>query len=62
MTEETRQRQRLAMRTKALVEELMGLEEVCGVFVQQATQVGCAAKDLRLELDPEVKGDAFDGS
>ncbi len=57
MTEEERHRQVLAQRTEALAGKLLALEEVCGVFVQQATQVGCAAKDLRRELDPEASDD-----
>lgn len=57
MTEEKRQ-EALVARTKALANELLALDEVCRVFVEQATQVGCAAKDLRQELDPE----ASDGS
>ncbi len=34
------------MRTKNLAGELMELEEACSVFVQRATQVGCAAKEV----------------
>lgn len=58
MTEEERHREVLAARTEALAEKLRGLETVCKIFVEQATEVGCAAKDLRLELEPE----ASDGS
>lgn len=54
MTEEEQHRQTLAARTKALVNELLGLEEVCGVFAKQTFRVECAAKDLRRELDPEA--------
>lgn len=53
MTEE-RHREVLAARTETLALKLQGLEQVCKLLVEQATQVGCAAKDLRLELDPEA--------
>ena len=57
MTEEERHRARLAARTEALADELLALEEVCGVFVEQAARAGCAAKDLRLEFDPASPSD-----
>ena len=57
MTEEERSRQRLAMQTKALADELLALDQVCRSLVEQATQVGCAAKDLRLELEPASPSD-----
>ena len=58
MTEEERHRERLAARTKALANELLALDQVCRVFVDQVAEVGCAARKLRLELEPE----ASDGS
>ncbi len=52
MTEEARQRQRLAAQTKALATVLLVLEEACRVLGEQTAEVGCAIKDLRLELHP----------
>ena len=56
LRDQERRREVLAAPTKALANELQGLQEACKVLGKQAAEAGYAVKDLRLELDPEAPG------